>query len=423
MRIVGPATLAAFAGRMVNVHPSLLPAFPGANAVHDALAAGVKTTGVTVHLVDEKLDGGPILLQEPVTILPGDDEASLLARIHAVEHRLLAQAILLVGAADPADAMLPAKRALLSVSDKTGLVEFATGLSDLGYEVVSTGGTASALRGAGLEVTDVAALSGAGEMLDGRVKTLHPRIHGGILADRTKASHRAQLAAAAIAPFDLVVVNLYPFAAAADRPERQSRRAGRGDRHRRAGDGPGIGQELRVGGGRDVACPLWRRSWCAARGRLRAVAAAGGPRRRSVPSRCRLRRTHRRRAPAADGGGDRPARRARPARRRRSIPGHATARVREGRNAALRREPAPGGGAVPTAWHACEPRPVRPRRPTAAGQSAQLQQRPRHVGGGGTGCATCAGLRAPSSNTPIRAAPPNGRICSPRGRRHSPATR
>jgi phosphoribosylaminoimidazolecarboxamide formyltransferase/IMP cyclohydrolase len=218
MRIIGPQTLAAFAGRMVNVHPSLLPAFPGATAVADALAAGVKTTGVTVHLVDQKLDGGPILLQEPVAIQPGDDGASLLARIHAVEHRLLAQAVLLVGSADPADAMLPAKRALLSVSDKTGLVELATELAAGGYELVSTGGTAAALRGAGLEVTDVAALSGAGEMLDGRVKTLHPRIHGGILADRTKAAHRAQLAAAAIAPFALVVVNLYPFAAAAERP-------------------------------------------------------------------------------------------------------------------------------------------------------------------------------------------------------------
>jgi phosphoribosylaminoimidazolecarboxamide formyltransferase/IMP cyclohydrolase len=218
MRIVGPQTLAAFAGRMLNVHPSLLPAFAGASAVADALAAGVKTTGVTVHLVDEKLDGGPIVLQEPVAILPADNEATLLARIHAVEHRLLAQAVLLVGAAEPADAMLPAKRALLSVSDKTGLVDFATELARRGYELVSTGGTAAALRGAGLEVTDVAALSGAVEMLDGRVKTLHPRIHGAILADRTKPAHRAQLAAVAIAPFELVVVNLYPFAAAAERP-------------------------------------------------------------------------------------------------------------------------------------------------------------------------------------------------------------
>ena len=218
MRIVGPQTLAAFGGRMLNVHPSLLPAFPGAHAVRDALAAGVRTTGVTVHIVDEHLDGGPILLQEPVAVLAGDDEASLLARVHAVEHRLLAQAVLLVGSKNAHEAMLPPRRALLSVSDKTGLADFASGLAALGYELVSTGGTAQALRSAGLEVTDVAALSGAAEMLDGRVKTLHPGIHGGILADRTKASHRAQLAAAAIAPFELVVVNLYPFAQAAEKP-------------------------------------------------------------------------------------------------------------------------------------------------------------------------------------------------------------
>jgi phosphoribosylaminoimidazolecarboxamide formyltransferase/IMP cyclohydrolase len=110
------------------------------------------------------------------------------------------------------------RRALLSVSDKTGLVEFARGLVRLGFELVSTGGTARTLREAELAVTDVAAVTGFPEMLDGRVKTLHPRVHGGILADRRLAAHRRQLLAAAIAPFELVVVNLYPFAAAAERP-------------------------------------------------------------------------------------------------------------------------------------------------------------------------------------------------------------
>jgi phosphoribosylaminoimidazolecarboxamide formyltransferase/IMP cyclohydrolase len=111
-----------------------------------------------------------------------------------------------------------ARRALLSVSDKTGLVPFATGLVRAGFELVSTGGTARVLRQADLPVTDVAAVTGFPEMLDGRVKTLHPRVHGGILADRRSAGHRRQLMAAAIAPFELVVVNLYPFAAAAERP-------------------------------------------------------------------------------------------------------------------------------------------------------------------------------------------------------------
>ncbi|MGZ8527584.1 MAG: bifunctional phosphoribosylaminoimidazolecarboxamide formyltransferase/IMP cyclohydrolase [Candidatus Limnocylindrales bacterium] len=110
------------------------------------------------------------------------------------------------------------RRALLSVSDKSGLVDLARGLVALGFELVSTGGTAAALRDAGLAVTDVAAVTGFPEMLDGRVKTLHPRVHAGILADRRLVDHRRQLAAAAIAPFELVVVNLYPFAVAADRP-------------------------------------------------------------------------------------------------------------------------------------------------------------------------------------------------------------
>ena len=118
-----------------------------------------------------------------------------------------------------AEAALPVpRRALLSVSDKTGLVDFGRGLVAHGFELVSTGGTARTLREAGLPVTDVAAVTGFPEMLDGRVKTLHPRVHGGILADRRLVDHRRQLVAAAIAPFELVVVNLYPFAAAADRP-------------------------------------------------------------------------------------------------------------------------------------------------------------------------------------------------------------
>ena len=234
MRIVGPGVLSAFAGRILNTHPSLLPAFPGAHAVADALAHGVAVTGCTVHLVGETLDGGPIVAQEAVTVLPDDDVASLHARIQAVEHRLLPRAVsLLLGGAlavapdgrrvsldlERADASMPTpRRALLSVSDKTGLVEFAAGLARLGFELVSTGGTARALRDGGLAVTDVAAVTGFPEMLDGRIKTLHPRVHGGILADRRLADHRHQLLAAAIAPFELVVVNLYPFAAAAQRP-------------------------------------------------------------------------------------------------------------------------------------------------------------------------------------------------------------
>ena len=103
------------------------------------------------------------------------------------------------------------RRALLSVSDKTGLVEFARALHSFGVELLSTGGTAKSLRDAGLEVRDVADVTGFPEMLDGRVKTLHPRIHGGILAVRERPEHARALEEHRIEPIDMVVVNLYPF--------------------------------------------------------------------------------------------------------------------------------------------------------------------------------------------------------------------
>ena len=109
-------------------------------------------------------------------------------------------------------------RALLSVSDKTGLVEFGRALVDRGWELVSTGGTARALGAAGLPVIAVSDVTASPEMMDGRVKTLHPRIHGGILARRAHPGDRASLAEHGITPIDLVAVNLYPFAQAAATP-------------------------------------------------------------------------------------------------------------------------------------------------------------------------------------------------------------
>ena len=105
------------------------------------------------------------------------------------------------------------RRALLSVSDKTGLVAFATALKAHGIEIVSTGGTAAALKAAGLAVADVSELTGFPEMMDGRVKTLHPRVHGGLLAIRGNAEHDKSASEHAIPPIDLLVVNLYPFEA------------------------------------------------------------------------------------------------------------------------------------------------------------------------------------------------------------------
>ena len=105
-----------------------------------------------------------------------------------------------------------APRALLSVQDKSGLVELARSLVELGWELISTGGTAAALSDAGLPVTEVADVTGAPEMLGGRVKTLHPSIHAGILADRSDPDHLADLEKYEIDTIDLVVANLYPFA-------------------------------------------------------------------------------------------------------------------------------------------------------------------------------------------------------------------
>ncbi|MBQ9452628.1 MAG: IMP cyclohydrolase [Desulfovibrio sp.] len=113
--------------------------------------------------------------------------------------------------------VLPIRRAILSVTDKSGLVEFAQFLSSKGVELVSTGGTQKALEAAGLTVTAVSAVTGFPEILGGRVKTLHPSIHGGILANKDNPEHMATLQEKGILPFDLVCVNLYDFAGAVER--------------------------------------------------------------------------------------------------------------------------------------------------------------------------------------------------------------
>src|SRR5258707_5308666 len=110
------------------------------------------------------------------------------------------------------------ERALLSVSDKSGLVPFAQALATAGIELISTGGTAKALREAGLKVTDLSTYTGFPEMLDGRVKTLHPKVHGGLLYVRGNPEHEAAAKAHGIEAIDLVVVNLYPFEQTVARP-------------------------------------------------------------------------------------------------------------------------------------------------------------------------------------------------------------
>src|SRR3954452_7220411 len=115
--------------------------------------------------------------------------------------------------------LVPVRRALISVSDKTGLAEFATALAnEFHVELVSTGGTARFLRDLGLKVTDVSQVTGFPEMMDGRVKTLHPAVHGGLLALRNNPEHVKSMADHGIRPIDLVCVNLYPFAQTIAKP-------------------------------------------------------------------------------------------------------------------------------------------------------------------------------------------------------------
>ena len=123
-------------------------------------------------------------------------------------------------------ALKPIRRALLSVTDKSGLVPFAQALVQHGVELISTGGTATSLRAAGLPVRDIADLTGFPEMLDGRVKTLHPRVHGGAppRARRTPPTSKLSIAEHDIVPIDMVVVNLYAFEKTAATPRRHPRR-------------------------------------------------------------------------------------------------------------------------------------------------------------------------------------------------------
>ena len=128
-----------------------------------------------------------------------------------MSEELAEEVIVTEGGAPPGGEPVAIRRALISVSDKTGVVDFARGLAEMGVELLSTGGTATAIRDAGIEVTDVSEFTGQQEILGGRVKTLHPRLHAALLAKRDDAGHVETLEAEGIEPIDLVCVNLYPF--------------------------------------------------------------------------------------------------------------------------------------------------------------------------------------------------------------------
>ena len=174
------------------------------HGARDALAYGVKVTGCTLFVVDEGVDSGAIVAQAAVPVDTADDETTLHERIKGVErdaprrHRGPDGSRWLVGRRqkghDPVSKSTerkPVRRALVSVYDKTGLIELAEGLHAAGVALVSTGSTAARIAEAGVPVTEVAELTGFPECLDGRVKTLHPRVHAGLLADVRRPEHEA----------------------------------------------------------------------------------------------------------------------------------------------------------------------------------------------------------------------------------------
>ncbi len=244
LRLLPTDLVAAYRNRIINIHPALLPAFGGkgmyGHHVHEAvLRAGERRSGCTVHWVDADYDRGAIIARREVPVLPGDTPESLAARVLEQEHRLLPEVVagiaegkvrpegideqpdrtqcgcglkqpgMRVPMSDPQ--VIKIRRALLSVSDKRGVVELARALRGYGAELLSTGGTARHLAENGVELRTIDDFTGHPEILDGRVKTLHPKVHAALLARRELPEHMEQCRRLGVELIDLVVVNLYPF--------------------------------------------------------------------------------------------------------------------------------------------------------------------------------------------------------------------
>lgn len=225
---IGPSMLKAYPHQIMNIHPTLLPAFGGKGFYGDkvfkaVLASGVKLSGVTVHFIDGKYDNGPVILQKEFQITSDETPNILAHKTHSLEHKIYPEAVSLfcadrlkisggkVKIIPPKKADKKIKTALISVSDKTGIVDFAKRISKLGIEIISTSGTAKLLIKNKIKVTPLETLTGSGEMLSGRVKTLHPVIHAGILFERDNKNHLKQISDFNLKSIDMVVVNLYPF--------------------------------------------------------------------------------------------------------------------------------------------------------------------------------------------------------------------
>lgn len=219
MRILSDTFVQKYQNKIINVHPSLLPAFAGGMDlnVHKAvLQAGVKITGCTVHFVDETVDGGKILVQKACSIKKEDTEETLKNKVQKLEGEALVEAIKIFEEEYNVQ-IAPIKRALISVSNKDGIVDFARELYRSGVEIISTGGTAKILREANVPVIEISDFTGFPEMMDGRVKTLHPLVHAGILGRRDE--HSAEARQQNIRWIDLVICNLYPFLQTIQKPD------------------------------------------------------------------------------------------------------------------------------------------------------------------------------------------------------------
>ncbi|MDQ8039756.1 MAG: bifunctional phosphoribosylaminoimidazolecarboxamide formyltransferase/IMP cyclohydrolase [Rickettsiella sp.] len=205
MRILAKSLTQKWQGKILNVHPSLLPRYAGLMdlQVHQAvLTNGDSETGCTVHEVTDSVDDGKILVQKKCTVNPQETPESLKTKVQALEKDALLQALHL-------SLPRPIHTALISVADKTHLIDFASNLHRCGVTIISTGGTAKALRAANIPITLVTDITDFPEIMAGRVKTLHPKIHGAILGRRDQHANEAKTHA--INWIDLVVVNLYPF--------------------------------------------------------------------------------------------------------------------------------------------------------------------------------------------------------------------
>ena len=225
---LGARMLEGWHQKIINIHPALLPAFGGRGfygmKVHEAVVnSGAALSGATAHFVSEDYDRGPIILQAAVNVFSGDTPEALAKRVNALELALYPKAVALfcddrleiegkkVMVLPSSDCGRSLKRALISLSDKTGAVDFARELVKMGVEIISTSGTYKLLKDSGLPVSALETLTGFPEMLDGRVKTLHPLVHGGILYKRDNPAHVEDVNRYAIESIDLVAVNLYPF--------------------------------------------------------------------------------------------------------------------------------------------------------------------------------------------------------------------